>query len=607
MNIRHWVRATSLVLALGGLLAQQPAAAAGPPPAEKVLRYAFNVAETGFDPAQVSDLYSARVIANIFDRPYKYDYLARPAQLRPSLAEAMPVVSPDYRTWTFQLRKGIYFADDPAFHGRKRELTAADVVYSFKRFFDPATKSPYYDTLAGLKPVGLEALRARAESSGHFDYDAEVEGVKALDRYTVRFQLAEPRPRMLYQLADSLTGSVVAREVVETYGDRIMEHPVGTGAFMLQSWRRASQLTLVRNPNFREEYFDGTPAADDAQAQAIAARLRGRRLPMVDKVVISIIEENQPRWLAFLNGEHDLVELPATFVNQAAPNGTLAPNLAKRGIGMARVPSTDVTMLFFNMTDKVVGGYSADKVALRRAIALALNSEEEVRLPRRGQAIVAQSFIMPNTSSYDPKWRTEMGSFDPARAVALLDMYGYTDKNGDGWRDMPDGSPLVLYYDSSGRSDSRELDEVMKKNLDAIGIRLVLRLGQWPEQLKAARAGKLMVWALGDAGTSPDSAEVLQYMYGGAIGELNFARFSLPAYDALYRKQQLMPDGPERDAVLREANRLLVAYMPYKARVHRVLTDMWQPWLVGYMRHPFARDFWRYVDIDIARESEARP
>jgi ABC-type transport system substrate-binding protein len=582
MKLLTWAWATSLCLALG---AAHPASAqAADKSQEKVLRYAFQVAETGFDPVQLSDLYSRMVTSHIFEGLYGYDYLARPVRIVPVLAEAMPEISPDFRTFTVRLRRGVHFADDPAFGGRKREVTAQDVVYTYKRFFDPRNKSPSLSSLEEEKILGLPQLRKRAEASGRFDYDSEVEGLRALDRYTVQFRLAEPRPRFIYSLTSGDIAGIVAREVVEKYGDKIMEHPVGTGPFMLQEWQRSSRITLVRNPGFREMLF------------------QGKRIPFIDKVVISIIDEPQPRWLAFLNNEHDFLErLPQNFATQAIPNNELAPNLAKRGIWMERVPLSDITMYFFNMENPVVGGYTPEKVALRRAIALATNTEEEVRLPRRGQAMVAQGYIMPNTLSFDPNFRSEMGTFDRPKAIALLDMFGYVDKDGDGWRDLPDGRPLVLEYETLARADYRELDEIIKKNFDAVGIRVNYRIGKWPEQLRAARAGKLMMWGVGLSAASPDSGSVLQRGYGPAIGQGNLARFKNAKFDELYMKQNNLPDGPERDKVIREAERILIAYMPYKVRVHRIGTDLMQPWLTGYKRHPTSQEFWQYVDIDLSK------
>ncbi len=327
--------------------------------------------------------------------------------------------------------------------------------------------------------------------------------------------------------------------------------------------------------------------------------MKGKRLPLIDRVEVSVIEEIQPRWLSFLGNDHDLLErLPNAFAYQAIPNNQLAPNLLKKKIGMERVPNPDVTVTYFNMENPMLGGYAPEKVALRRAISLAYNSEEEIRLPRRNQAIPAQGPIQPMTYGFDAKFKTEMSEFNRARAAALFDMYGYVDKNGDGWRDMPDGSPLVLEYATSPDAASRELNEIWKKNMDAAGIKIVFKTAKWPENLKSARAGKLMMWGLGYSASTPDGAGALGLGYGPGKGQGNLSRFENPEFDKLYQKQQLMPDGPERLAVMQKLVRIMVAYMPYKFSTHRILTDLTQPWLIGYRRHPTAREFWQYVDID---------
>lgn len=538
----------------------------------------------------------------MFDALYTYDYLARPLTIRPNLAAGMPEVSADFKTFTVKLKPGVYFSDDPVFKGSKRELVASDVVYTYKRIFDPQNKSPSVSGLREEKIIGMEALRDQATKTGKFDYDLEIEGLRALDKYTVQFKLGEVRPRFLEGLTDPGIFGIVAREVVEAYGDRIMEHPVGTGPFQLSEWRRSSKITLVRNPNYRDDYFEATPPADSPLAQQVYGLMKGRKLPQIDKVEVSIIEESQPRWLAFLGNEHDLMErLPAAYVNVAIPQNKLAPNLQKRGIQMQRNLLGDVTFSYFGMENPIVGGYTPDKIALRRAIAMGQNSAEEVRLPRRGQAIVAQGPIMPMTAAYDPNMRSEMGVFDRAKAMALLDLFGYTDKDGDGWRDLPDGKPLTLEYSTTTSADYRELNEIWKKNMDAIGIRVTFKYGQWPELLKASRNGKLMMWGLGLSGGSPDGAGVLALGYSQSKGQQNHARFSLPEYDELYRQINRLPDGPERKALVEKAIKILVAYMPYKFITHRIGTDLTHPWVQGYVRNPIARDFWKYIDIDVQK------
>jgi ABC-type transport system substrate-binding protein len=239
-----------------------------------------------------------------------------------------------------------------------------------------------------------------------------------------------------------------------------------------------------------------------------------------------------------------------------------------------------------------------EKVALRRAISLGTDVDKEIRGVRRGQAIPAQSIISPGGYGYDADYRSENSEYDVPRAKALLDMYGYVDRDGDGWRELPDGKPLVIDYATTPDAISRQFDELWKKNMDAIGIRLRFRTAQWPEQLKAARAGQLMVWQLGNSNASPDAQDILQSVYGPASGGQNLARFKDARFDDLYRRMQALPDGPERLAALQEALKILTAYMPQKYNVHRIVTYLMQPWLLGYRAPFYGNQFWQHVDID---------
>ena len=597
-------------LAGAAALAASPfaAALAAPVGAKKVLRYAFLAAETSFDPSAIDDLYSRTVTAHLFEALYRFDYLARaPSKVVPHTAAAMPEISDDYKTWTIRVKPGIYFVDDPAFKGRPRELTAADYAYSWKRFFDPANKSPSYTTFKVEGVLGVDALREEAlKTKRPFDYDRDVEGLRVLDRYTLQFRLANSRPRFIYTIADSSLIGAVAREVVDHYGDRMGEHPVGTGAFRLVEWRRSSFLAFERHPGYREARYDGEPAAEDAAGQAMLRRFKGRLLPMIDRVEISIIEESQPRWLSFLNGSLDLMSVPLEFANQAVPGGHLAPYLARRGIQVDRFANPDRTLYYFNMDDPVVGGMSPDKVALRRAISLASDVQSEIRGVRRSQAIAAQGTVSPGGYGYDPAYRSENSVYSVARAKALLDMYGYVDRNGDGWRDLPDGRPLVIEYASTPDALSRQFDELWKKNMDAIGVRLKVKTAQWPEELKAAKAGQLMVWELGYTSSSPDFQDGLVTLYGPAAGGENLSRFKDARFDELYRRLLSMPDGPERLALLREAQNIVTAYAPQKYLVHRIVTYLVQPWLLGYRAPFYGNLFWQYVDIDDSKRPQKK-
>ena len=577
-----------------------PGAARAAAGGQRVLRYAFPVAESGFDPAQISDTYSRTVTAHIFEALYGYDHLARPPKVVPLTADGLPEVSDDFRRWTFKVRPDIFFADDPAFKGERRELTAADFVFAIKRYADPAVKSPLWASVEDWRMPGLAALRRHSlEQKTPFDYDAPVEGLRVLDRYRFELRFELPRPRFIDSMAVSDLFGGVAREVVQAYGDKIAEHPVGTGPFRLAQWRRSSLIVLERNPAYRERLWDCSPAADDAEGQAIAAKLRGRRLPLLDRVEISIIEEAQPRWLSFLNGQHDYIDrLPPEFIEVAMPGGRVAPHLAKQGVRGVVTLVSDVTFTYFNMDDPVVGGLAPRQVALRRAISLATDVQREIRLVRRGMAIPAQSPVMPHLTGYDPAFKSEMSEYSPARAKALLELHGYVDRDGDGWRERPDGQPLLLQIATQPDQQSRQLNELRKKDLDAVGIRAEFKTAKWPENLKAGRSGKLQIWALASGASGGDGQGMITRYFGPQAGNQNIARFRLPALDAIHERMTVLPDGRERLQLFEQAKKIAVAYMPYKLHTHRLVADMMKPGLAGWRRPLFWNEWWHFVDAE---------
>jgi ABC-type transport system substrate-binding protein len=133
----------------------------------------------------------------------------------------------------------------------------------------------------------------------------------------------------------------------------------------------------------------------------------------------------------------------------------------------------------------------------------------------------------------------------------------------------------------------------------------VLRTAQWPENLKSTRSGKFMIWRVGSSAATPDGQGALERAYGPSVGKGNLARFRLAEFDRIYDRLKLLPSGPERQALFDRSAQLLAAYAPYRISVHRILTDLGYPWLVGYKRAPFWLDWWQFVDIDAAAQQRA--
>ena len=567
----------------------------------KVLRLALAGRENNFDPAQVSDVVSAALMGSLFDPLLTYDHLARPAKLKPNTAVALPEVNEDHTRFVLRIKPGIFFTDHPVFKGQKRELVAEDYVYSIKRYYDPATRSPtlfHYEN-AGL--LGLPALRKKAiDEKKPFDYDTPVEGIRALDRYTLELRTARPAPRLPLVLANAAVSGALAREVVEIDPKTIGERPVGTGMFRLAEWKRGARIVLAKNPVHQHSVYEAEPNAGDAAGQALAAKFKGRQLPQLDRVEITFVEEAQPRWLSFLNHQIDMVQLPNEFVTLAAPNGTVAPHLAKQGIALHREVATSTFYTYFNMDHPVTGGYTPEKVALRRALALSYDAQREIDLVRRGQGLPPQSILPPGLPGYDAQLKSEMSTHSIARAKALLDLYGYVDKNGDGWRDMPDGKPLVIEHHAETTQLSRELQGLWQKAFSAVGVKSEFRTAQWQENIKASRAGKLMMWNTGWVAALPDASYFIDVMYGPNKGMSNHSRMNLPALNALHEQQRALPDGPERFALVQQALKLGLAYMPMKATAHPINSWLTHAGVEGYVPHPFIRDYWRFMAVEAA-------
>ena len=585
------------LLLVAWLAVAAPAHAADP---NKVLHVAFPVAETGFDPQATSDLYSDTVQRAIFEAPYGFDYLARPYKRVPRTASAMPEITDGGRVWVIHIKPGLYFADDPAFKGKKRELTAADYVYSWKRLLDPRMRSPFAWYLQG-KIVGADAVVDAARKTNRFDYDAPIPGLRALDRYTIRLELKEPDYILMGYLCSSPMAAV-AREVVEAYGDAsgwVMANPVGTGPYRLKSWRRGVQIVLEANPNFRIEKF---PDKGDAGDDRIIGEMKGKTLPQIGRIEISIIEESNPRLLAFDSNALDFVNVPSDLADRVLePSGKLRPEYAARGVRVERLTQPSLRWTYFNMEDPVVGGYTKDRIALRRAIAMAFNVPDLVRVIYQGQAEPATQLVPPGMPGYDPKLDVSV-HFDLAGAKALLDKFGYVDRDGDGWRDRPDGKPLVLSMGSATSGRDRDLDEIWARSMKALGVRIEFVKQKWPDLLKMGKAGQLQMWNLGWINAYAEGDAFVQLLFSDNIGQTNYSRFHLAEYDALYRKSRTLPDGPERNRLYRRMSEIEAAYTPWVLNVFTVESTLVQPWVKGYKKHAYWEHAWEYLDTRSSAE-----
>ncbi len=572
------------------------AAAAAADPA-KVLRLASPDIDT-LDPQQYTDDPSFQVLMAIFEDLYEWDYLASPPKLSPLTAAGPPEIGEGGRVWTMHLQRGILFTDDPAFKGKPRELTADDYVYSYKRWLDPNGRRGGNPILADLI-VGARPVVDAATKSGKFDYDRPIAGLRALDRYTLQIRLNEPNFPQIRDLLGFV--GAVAREVVEAAGPDIRVRAVGTGPFKLREWKRGSRIVLEANPRYRGLPF---PSSDNPAHAALERSMRGKTLPQIGVIDIAVIDEDLPRLLQFERGALDYIVLRGEVANRLLDSGRLKPAYASRGIVHYVYPEPYTFSIYFNVADPSLGGMQNERIALRRAIAMALDVNELLKVVYAGQALPANQMVPPGVGGYDPN-RPAKPLYDPAGARALLDRFGYRNSGTNGYRTMPDGKPLRLTLSQRTGAVSREVETLWKKNMDAIGLAMDFNLAPFQEIIKALEKGQFQLYYGGFGGSPSGSAELIQ-LSAKQPQRVNVTQFKLPEYDRALDDFVRSDSDAEQIAAARKMNDLALAYMPQLPAAFRLESNFVQPWVRGFSPMIFS-SYWKYLDLDLgARGGAAR-
>ncbi len=583
--MRQALRSIVVIAALFALVAGDGTCA--PDPA-KVLRIASPDIDT-LDPHQYSDDPSFQVLMAIFEPLYEWDYLASPPKLTPLTAAAPVDIAADGKTWTVRLKPGIYFTDDPAFKGKARELTAEDYIYSYKRWLDPNGRRGGTPIVTDLI-VGARQVVDAARTSGKFDFDRPIEGLRALDRYTLQLKLTEPNYPNIRDLLGFV--SAVAREVVEAAGPDIRTRAVGTGPFRLREWRRGSRIVLDANPRYRAVRF---PASDNPAHATLERSMQGKVLPQIGVIEIAVIDEDLPRLLQFEQGGLDFVVLRGEVANRLIADGKLKPAYASRGIVRYVYPEPFLFSVYFNVADPVVGGMSNERVALRRAIALGLDVNELLKIVYAGQALPANQIVPPGVGGHDPTLPVKP-LYNPAAAKALLDRFGYR-ANANGYRTMPDGRPLKLTLSQRTGAVSREVETLWKKNMDAIGLAMDFTVAPFQDVIKALEKGQYQLYYGGFGGSPSGSAELIQ-LSAKQPQRVNVSQFRLPEYDRALDQFVRSDSDAQQVAAARRMTEIALTYMPELPSAFRLESNFVHPWVQGFSPMIFS-SYWKYLDIDL--------
>lgn len=543
----------------------------------------------GLDPIYANDVYASEVIAQMFDTLYQYHYLKRPLEIEPLLAESLPQVSEDGLTQTVKLKKGVKFHDSEVFpDGKGRELTAEDFVYSFKRVADPRNQSDGFWIFDG-KIKGLEEWREKVQK-GEADYDTPIEGFQAPDKYTLVFKLTRPYYQLQYVLTMAYAAPV-PKEAIEKYGKEFLNHPVGTGPFVFESWTRGNKIELVKNPNWHGGKYPTEGEPGDAEKGLLEDA--GKDLPFADKLVFYEMVEDQPRWLNFMKGNLDSVSIPKDNYDSAIADKKLRSDFKDKGIQLHTTMEQDLTYVAFNMLDPILG----KNVDLRRAMSYASNVDVLIDKFYNGRAIPAEGPIPPDVDGYQPDFDNPNREYNLEKAKAALEKAGF-----------PGGKGLPEFtYSATNSSTARQMAEFFKQNMEAIGIKMNIKTMSWPQFTQEIREKKGQVWGVAWLADYPDAENFLQLLYGPNISPgPNGANFQNKEFDRLYEKAATLAPGPERTALYHQMRDIFVREMPWIPHTHRLGYYLYHSWVKNYKRHNIISNGQKYLRVDLDQKKKMK-
>jgi oligopeptide transport system substrate-binding protein len=559
----------------------------------KVLQLFRTSAHKTLDPAKQFDSASAEIVSNVYDTLLEYHYLKRPYEIVPNLLAKMPEQSEDGLTYSFELRDGVHFQDDPCFPGGKgRELTTDDVIYSIKRYADANVNVQSYSLWQGAV-AGMDEFREQTKQAGKSaDYaKLHISGIVKQDDRRFTITLNRSNPLALLPLAASQL-SIVPREAVEHYKEEFERRPVGTGPFRLETLSLRGVTVLVKNPNYHGTYPTEGEAGDDEKGLLAA---RGKRVPFIDRIELPLIEEPQPAMLKFLTGQLDMIGMDRdNFVKMAYRDETgfhLRPDYAKN-FEISSAPALSMEYFVFNLQDPLLG----KNKALRQAFAHALDTPAFIDQMRNGRGVPLKTMVpIPIAGSQED---LEAQWYEPniAKAKQKLAEAGYPDGKGL--------APIVIDYRNSSTITRQEF-EFQRAQLAKAGIVLKANFQTFSAYLQKVDRGNFQMTLSGWQADYPDAENFYQLLYGpNKPPGPNYSSYANPEYDKLYEQVRFMPDGPERHALFKRMNEIIREDVPIVFTWTPTAVGLRQRWVMNHKRNMMIDLPAKYLDIDTALKAK---
>jgi oligopeptide transport system substrate-binding protein len=487
-------------------------------------------------PLSVSDVFSNRIMSQIFEPLLKIDIATM--KVEPSLAESF-TVSKDATVFTLKIRKGVFFHDDECFGGKGRELKVEDVKYSL----DMACAGMEENEISYLLVDKIKGAKEFNKKNKTLDIAKEgVSGIKIINSNTIQIKLKQPFVGFDKILSHNSLG-IYPKEAVEKYGKEINIHPVGTGAFSLETFND-EQIVLKRNPNYwgKDEF--------------------GNKLPFLDKVNMTYTKNKKSELLAFRKQKIDVVlEIPVEDIQDIF--GSLED--AQSGKNVKHRVETEISLKMAYISFANESKEFKDE-RVRKAFNLAIDRQGIIENSLEGEGYAALNGFVPSINTY-PSDKVKGYVFNPTLAKQLLAQAGF-----------PDGSKfpsLEIYVNTKEGSGVHKMVKGvvadLKKNLN---VNLKIKLCSIQERNEAIHSGKAKLWRAGWIADYPDPENFLCLFYGGNISDndgsvVNDFKFSNKEFDQLYQKGLRELDKDKRNELMVKCDQLVIDH----AAIMPILTD----------------------------------
>ncbi len=483
-------------------------------PDKMIFRYNEAAGLVNLDPAFARDLPHIWVCNQLYNGLVQLD---DSLHVRPAIARRWSI-SPDGKTYTFFLRKDVFFHDDPVFHGKKRQVTAADFVYSFQRLVKPKTASPgswVFDDVADTKTG---------------------KAFRAINDTTLQIRLKHSFPPFLGILAMQYC-SVVPHEAITFYGNTFRKHPVGTGPFFLKNWVEGVKMVLQKNP----DYFERDKS--------------GHRLPYLDAVAISFLRDKMTAFLEFSKGKLDFISgiAPSYKDEILTRTGQLRAKFRDR-VKMLKSPylNTEYLGILVDTTMKILRNSPLRLKAVRQAINYAFDRKKMIKYLRNGIGIPGnKGIIPPGLPAFDAK--ADYGySYQPEKAKKLLAQAGF----GPG---QPPPSVTL-----ATTSEYVDLCKYVQARLNDAGFDAHINVMPAGTMREMKAQAKLLFFRASWIADYPDEENYLSLFYSKNFtpNGPNYTHFSSPVFDKMYEKSLSIVNDQQRRKLYRAMDSLVMAQAP---------------------------------------------